>query len=184
MSNAALDHALLIVEDDADVQRAARVALTPHAQHIEMLGDTEQLEACLAARSFDAVLLDMNFVTGERSGNAGLNALMRIQAVDRNLAVVLMTAYGGVALAVEALKQGAVDFILKPWRNDKLIAAVNNAVNVTYVRRDAEVVTLESLERSAIERALTHHNGNISLAAAALGVTRPALYRRMAKHGL
>jgi DNA-binding NtrC family response regulator len=85
---------------------------------------------------------------------------------------------------VEALKRGAADFILKPWRNDKLIAAVSAAANITRSRREKETQHLDAVERSAIERALARHEGNISLAASELGLSRPALYRRMAKHGL
>jgi DNA-binding NtrC family response regulator len=95
-----------------------------------------------------------------------------------------MTAYGGVSLAVEALKRGAVDFVLKPWRNDRLVEIVLSAVKKTGERREAENVDLETLEKSAIERALHRHDGNISLAAAALGLSRAALYRRLSKHGL
>jgi ActR/RegA family two-component response regulator len=95
-----------------------------------------------------------------------------------------MTAYGGVALAVEALKRGATDFVLKPWRNDKLVATVMAAAAATRRRRATETLNLDTLERGAIERALLQHGGNISLAAAALGLSRPALYRRLSKHGL
>ncbi len=96
-----------------------------------------------------------------------------------------MTTYGGVALAVESLKGGAVDFILKPWRNDKLLAAVRAAAERTRASRAASgAFDLEAAEREAIRRALEHHRGNVARAAAALGLTRPALYRRMAKHGL
>jgi DNA-binding NtrC family response regulator len=174
----------LIAEDDADVLRAARIALMPYAGRIETLASVEGLDAALASASFDVVLLDMNFVSGERSGGDGLNALARIQAFDPCLAVVLMTAYGGVALAVEALKRGAADFVLKPWRNDKLIAAVTAAADKTRARRERETQHLDAVERGAIERALARHEGNISLAASELGLSRPALYRRMAKHGL
>jgi DNA-binding NtrC family response regulator len=109
---------VLVVEDDVDVQRSARLALSSYVERVELLGSTDKLDDALAASPFDVVLLDMNFVVGERSGAAGLNALARVQAFDPTLAVVLMTAYGGVSLAVEALKKGAVDFVLKPWRND------------------------------------------------------------------
>jgi DNA-binding NtrC family response regulator len=95
-----------------------------------------------------------------------------------------MTAFGGVTLAVEMMKKGAVDFVLKPWRNEKLIAAVLAAANITQTRRKAETQQLDALERSAIERALARHSGNISLTAAALGLSRAALYRRMSKYGL
>lgn len=176
--------ALLIVEDDADVRRAARITLAPSFERIETAADAAVLEEHLQACLFDAVLLDMNFVAGERSGAAGLDALARIRAADPDLAVVLMTAYGGVTLAVEALKRGAADFVLKPWHNEKLVAAVDAAADATRVRRDADRLNLDVLERQTIERALAQHRGNISLAAAALGLSRPALYRRLAKYGL
>ena len=177
--------AVLVVEDDADVRRSARIALTGHVASVELIEAADaRLEEKLAASTFDVVLLDMNFVAGERSGAAGLDALARIQSVDPTLAVVLMTAYGGVSLAVDALKKGAVDFVLKPWRNEKLIAAVAAAAVITQTRRKAETQQLDALERSAIERALARHAGNISLTAAALGLSRAALYRRMSKYGL
>jgi len=176
--------AVLIVDDDADVRRSARIALTPHAGHIELLESANGLEERLASNAFDVVLLDMNFVSGERSGTAGLSALARVRAFDPTLAVVLMTAYGGVSLAVESLKQGAVDFVLKPWANEKLVAAVVAAAAITQSRRKAETLQLDALERNAIERALARHDGNISSAASALGLSRAALYRRMSKYGL
>jgi DNA-binding NtrC family response regulator len=130
------------------------------------------------------VLLDMNFAAGARSGAEGLDVLARLQAVDPALSVVLMTTYGGVALAVEALKHGAVDFILKPWRNEALIEAMANAARLTAERRAGGALNLDALERRTILRALAIHEGNVSRAAAALGLTRPALYRRMERHGL
>src|SRR5690606_7056569 len=99
------------------------------------------------------------------------------------LAVVLMTAFGGVQLAVAALKRGATDFVLKPWHNDKLVSTIEAAAQVTRTLRAAEAQTLDQLERGAIERALTKAEGNVSVAAAALGLSRPALYRRMSKYG-
>jgi DNA-binding NtrC family response regulator len=82
------------------------------------------------------------------------------------------------------LKKGAVDFVLKPWRNDKLVASVQAAARITQARREADNQPLDALERAAIERALTRHDRNISSAAAALGLSRAALYRRMEKYGL
>jgi len=176
--------AVLVVEDDPDVRRSARIALTVVAAQVEAIESTEALEEALRSCRFEVVLLDMNFVAGERSGSAGISALAQIGSIDPTLAVVLMTAYGGVALAVEALKKGAVDFVLKPWRNDKLVAAVKAAAEITRARRAAESMQLDALEKGAIERALQRAQGNISSAAAALGLSRAALYRRMAKHGL
>jgi DNA-binding NtrC family response regulator len=176
--------ALLIIEDDADVQRAARIALAGRFVRIDVLATPDQeLEARLTG-GYDVVLLDMNFIAGDRSGASGLDALARIHTCDSTLAVVLMTAYGGVQLAVAALKRGATDFVLKPWHNEKLIAAIDAAAKITRLRRDHEAQTLDQLERGAIERALARADGNISFAAAALGLSRPALYRRMSKYGL
>lgn len=176
--------AVLVVEDDADVRSSARIALASFVKRVELLSSVDTLEATLAAASCEVVLLDMNFVAGERTGAAGLDALARIQAFDPTLAVVLMTAYGGVALAVDALKKGAADFVLKPWRNEKLVAAVTGAAALTRAKREADNLPLDALERAAIERALARHEGNISAAALALGLSRAALYRRMSKYGL
>ncbi len=176
--------AILVVEDDPDVCRSARVALASHVERVETIASLESLDGALAQTMFDVVLLDMNFVAGERSGAAGLNGLSRVRTFDPTLSVVLMTAYGGVSLAVEALKQGAADFVLKPWRNEKLVAAVVSAAQITRTRRASETMQLDALERSAIERALARHHGNISTAALALGISRAALYRRISKYGL
>lgn len=175
---------MLIVEDDPDVARAARVALLPHVGRVDAATAPAEIEQLLASADIDAVLLDMNFVSGVRSGQAGLDALGQVRQLDPSLAVVLMTAFGGVALAVESLKGGAVDFILKPWRNEKLVEAVIGAMKITRARREGELASLDALERGAIERALARHNGNVSLAASDLGLSRPALYRRISKHGL
>jgi DNA-binding NtrC family response regulator len=175
---------LLIVEDDTDVQRAARFALAPHVTTIEVASSLEELAQKMSVNTFDAALLDMNFALGDHSGRDGLNGLQRIQTTDSALSVVLMTAYGAVSLAVDALKQGAFDFVLKPWKNDKLISTVLAAAERTRNIRTSNSLDLDAIERTAIERALKHYDGNIAQAAGALGLSRPALYRRMAKHGL
>jgi len=174
----------LIIEDDVDVLRAARLALQPHVHHVDTATSADGLRDTLNATAYDVVLLDMNFTRGARNGAEGLDALAIIREVDPTLAVVLMTAYGGVALAVDSLKRGAVDFVLKPWRNETLVQAVLGAIDLTRSRRGSEALDLETIERQAIEKALARHAGNISLTASALGLSRPALYRRMSKHGL
>lgn len=174
--------AILIVDDDGDVQRAARLALTRHVDTIEMVSSLEALAGKLQPEVYDAVLLDMNFATGDRTGRDGLNGLAQIAACDPALSVVLMTSYGAVSLAVEALKQGGADFILKPWRNEALVAAVLAAAARTKAARRDD--SLDDIERAAIEKALARYDGNIAQAATALGLSRPALYRRMSKYGL
>ena len=176
---------VLVVDDDRDVLHAARLALAGASERIETAPAAAQVLEKLDADAYEALLLDMNFALGDQSGREGLGLLAQVRSKDPDLSVVLMTTYGGVALAVEALKSGAVDFILKPWRNDKLVAAVQAAAERTRASRAASgAFDLEAAEREAIRRALERHQGNIARAAAALGLTRPALYRRMAKHGL
>ena len=174
---------LLIADDDGDVRRAARLALAAIAQAREA-ASLDEMDAQLTATTFDAVLLDMNFGLGERNGKDGLDGLARIGRADPTLSVVLMTAYGAVSLAVESLKRGGADFLLKPWRNDTLVAAIQAAAERTRQQRAGELLPLDDVERIAIEKALQRHAGNIAQAAAALGVSRPALYRRMSKYGL
>ena len=175
--------AFLIVDDDPDVLKAAAAALSGEAERIDATVSPEGMAD--RARGYDAVLLDMNFAIGARDGAEGLNGLSRLQAADPALSVVLMTTYGGVSLAVEALKRGAADFVLKPWRNQALAEAMRAAADLTATRRaSGAALNLDDLERRAIMRALALYEGNVSHAAAALGLTRPALYRRMERHGL
>ena len=133
--------ALLIADDDNDVRRAARLALLGFAETREAASLIE-MEAQLADGAFDAVLLDMNFALGERSGQDGLAGLARIRRADPALSVILMTAFGAVTLAVKALKRGGADFLLKPWRNDALIAAVQAAAAQTREKREGELLPL------------------------------------------
>jgi DNA-binding NtrC family response regulator len=179
------DTRLLVADDDPDVLKAAAVALARIGAVIETAASLDQMLGLVVPGRYDAVLLDMNFAPAARSGDEGLAGLAELRACDPALGVVLMTTWGGVALAVEGLRRGAVNFVLKPWRNEALVAAMTEAVSLTgRLRADAGAVNLEDLERRAIARALAIYDGNVSHAAAALGLTRPALYRRMARHGL
>jgi DNA-binding NtrC family response regulator len=175
--------ALLIVDDDPDVVKAAVATLARAAERVDTAASPEGLQE--RAHLYDAVLLDLNFAAGARDGAEGLDTLDRLHEADPALSVVLMTTFGGVALAVEALKRGAADFVLKPWRNEALIEVMRAAAALTADRRaSGAALNLDDLERRAIVRALALYEGNVSHAAAALGLTRPALYRRMERHGL
>lgn len=177
--------AFLVVDDDADVLKAAGLVLARAAAQVDSAASLARLGEAVRAKPYDALLLDMNFAIGDRSGRAGLEGLAVVRDADPALAVVLMTTYGGVGLAVQAIKHGAADFVLKPWRNEDLLAVMNTAAARTRdQRRSGQALNLDALERQAIARALALYDGNISQAAQALGLTRPALYRRMARHGL
>jgi len=173
---------LLIVDDDADVLEAAQLALCDHAVRIDAASSLDVAEDHMRQTAYDCVLLDMNFATGRRNGAEGIDALGRIGTIDPMVSVVVMTAYGAVTLAVSSLKAGAHDFLLKPWKNDSLISAVTTAATRTRAMRAP--TTLDALERSALIETVQRHKGNLTQAARSLGLSRPALYRRMAKHGL
>lgn len=175
---------ILIVEDDPAVVRAIKLALRPAVERIEVVDHPDRLPGRLVPDLYAAALLDMNFAPGEHDGSAGLAAIGAIRAADPNLAIVILTVHGGVALAVEALKRGASDFLLKPWRNDRLVEALRAAAILTGQQRAGAAMSLDEIERHAISRSLARHDGNISKTADALGLTRPALYRRIEKHGL
>ena len=173
---------LLIVDDDADILETAQLAVWNHATRIDAASSLDIAEDHLRQIAYDCVLLDMNFAAGRRNGAEGMDALRRIGTIDPMVSVVMMTAYGAVTLAVASLKAGAHDFLLKPWKNDSLISAVTTAAKRTRAMRAP--TTLEALERSALIETLQRHKGNLTQAARSLGLSRPALYRRMAKHGL
>jgi DNA-binding NtrC family response regulator len=176
---------ILVVDDDVDVLRTARLALSLRYQTIDDLNGVDTIEQHVAETNYDAILLDMNFAAQRKDGSQGMDALSKILATDPDVSVVLMTAFGSVNVAVEALKRGAVDFILKPWANDKFMASVAAAVESTRKKREAaRGLDIESLEKTAIEAALARAKGNLSVAATALGLSRPALYRRLSKYGL
>lgn len=173
---------LLIIDDDVDVLDAAQLALGGHAKRIDAASSLDVVEDHLRQTRYDCVLLDMNFAAGRRSGAEGIDGLARIGAIDPMVSVVMMTAYGAVAVAVASLKAGAQDFLLKPWKNDALISAVTTAAARTRAMRAP--TTLDALERSALIDTVQRHKGNLTQAARSLGLSRPALYRRLAKHGL
>lgn len=174
---------ILLIEDDPAIAQAIGLALRDVAE-VDHISGPEALPAAMAPERYAAILLDMNFQPGQRDGRAGLDAIDRLRAIDPALAIVMLTVFGGVAIAVEALKRGACDFLLKPWRNDRLVASIHAAIELTARQRAGAAMSLDAIERHAIERAIDRADGNISRAAAALGITRPALYRRIEKHGL
>jgi DNA-binding NtrC family response regulator len=118
---------LLILDDDPDVALAARLALRKLAS-VAVRHDPRELAAALDEIAPDVLLLDMNFAPGASDGAAGLALLREVVARRHPPAVVVMTAYAEVELAVQALKDGAVDFITKPWPNERLVACVQAAL--------------------------------------------------------
>lgn len=121
---------LLIVDDNEDVLRAARLFLKRHFEHVDVEKNPEAIPSLLHNDHYDVILLDMNFTKDVSSGHEGFYWLDKILQIDPNAVCVLITAYGDVDLAVRAIKEGASDFVLKPWENEKLLATVLSAMKL------------------------------------------------------
>jgi len=128
---------ILIVDDDEDILMAGRLLLKRHYQRVDTTSSPEQLPVLLAETKYDAILLDMNFSPGESDGKQGFVWLDQILKLDPEAVVVLITAHGGVDIAVKAMKQGATDFVLKPWENERLLATLSTVIKLRQSRQEA-----------------------------------------------
>jgi DNA-binding NtrC family response regulator len=111
--------------------------LKPHFELIQTDFQPEKIPFLLKSQSFDVILLDMNFTTGVTSGKEGLVWLKTIKSIDSQAQVLVMTAYGDISLAVSAIKEGATDFIVKPWEEEKLLATVKTLCELSYSKKEA-----------------------------------------------
>lgn len=136
----AKDGIILIVDDDEDILVAGKLLLKRHYGKIITCNKPEQIPELMSENSFDAILLDMNFGPGESTGEQGFLWLSRIMEIDPQAVVVMITAHGGVNVAVEAMKKGATDFIAKPWQNEKVIATLSASVKLRQSRSEAETL--------------------------------------------
>lgn len=118
---------ILVVDDNTGIRAALQLLLPMHFAQVELISSPKQLVTRLVEFRPDAVLLDMNFHTDINTGNEGLFWLSEIKKRNSDVAVVLFTAYADIKLAVEGMKRGAFDFIVKPWDNDKLIEVLKAA---------------------------------------------------------
>ncbi len=119
---------VLVVDDDTDVLTAVRLLLKPQVKEIVTEKNPENIPSLLAQRPFDVVLLDMNFKSALNTGNEGLFWLQKIKKLKPEIAVIMITAYGDIDLAIRSLKEGAFDFTVKPWRNEKLLTVLTDAL--------------------------------------------------------
>lgn len=154
---------VLIVDDNPAVIRSLRLFLKDRFDQVYTAGDPDQLPGLLKEFSPDVILLDMNFTAGERSGREGLKWLRKILSTDPDASVVFITAYGGIDLAVRAIREGAVDFILKPWDNQKLLATLISALALRKSRQSIKDLHIkQSALKSVIERDSLFLPGNSS----------------------
>jgi DNA-binding NtrC family response regulator len=129
---------IAIIDDDSDVRETARLVLKRRFAQVTASNSPAALVETLgAAPPLDAVLLDMNFSRGDDTGADGLAWIDRLLDKDPQLSVVCFTAYGDIDLAVESMRRGAVDFVVKPWENERLVATMRSAVELSRTRREA-----------------------------------------------
>lgn len=165
---------ILIVDDNPAILTALKICLAGVFTRIVTLSSTDRLVATMSEEQVDVVLLDMNFSLGVNTGQDGLFWLRTLKKLHPDTPVVLMTAYADVQLAVKGLKNGAADFVTKPWDNDELVRTLRDAVE-----KSREVVTLDKLEQQHVHRVVDQCHGNMSKAAELLGITRQTLYRKL-----
>ena len=122
---------ILVVDDNSGIRSALKLFLPDHFSDVETLPSPKELMSTIANFRPDAVLLDMNFVSDINTGNEGLYWLSEIKAHYPEVQVVLFTAYADISLAVEGMKRGAFDFIVKPWENAKLVRTLSEAVDAS-----------------------------------------------------
>lgn len=183
---------ILLLDDDPDVGIAAQLLLQRRVAPVVCLRRSGELMAALDRVRPALLLLDLNFGPGRSDGSQGLRLLDEVRARPNAPAVVVLTAYGDIELAVRALRRGAFDFIVKPWDNVRLVATCQEALQLasgapeepTPAATTAPPQSLAAQERAAVLAAMAEAEGNLSAAARALGLSRAALYRRLEKHGL
>lgn len=150
---------VLIIDDDPDVLTAVRLLLKTEVKEVVTEKSPERIRELLAAKVFDLILLDMNFNSSINTGNEGLYWLKRVREWNPHISVVMITAYGDIDLAVRSLKEGAADFIVKPWQNERLLGTIRESLQKKYTGKDqspspatAQVISRELLGASPVMR--------------------------------
>jgi DNA-binding NtrC family response regulator len=142
---------ILIVDDNPGVLSAGKLLLKRYFSEVDTARDPAEIPQKFGVQRFDLVLLDMNFNRSKNTGQEGLDWLKRILELDPTVAVVLITAYGDVQLAVQAIKNGATDFVLKPWDNEKLLATLTSALRLKNSQEETQQLKSKQTGRNHAE---------------------------------
>src|ERR1700689_2141125 len=135
---------ILIADDQPDVLEALRFLVKGEGYQAESVNSPPAAIDAIESRDFDAVLMDLNYTRDTTSGQEGLDLLNRIQTLDSTLPVIVMTAWGSVDLAVEAMRRGARDFIQKPWDNARLSAILGSQIELGRALRKGQILEEEN----------------------------------------
>ena len=195
------DAKILVIDDNTAVLSTLKIVLKSVFKTVVAVADPQLIPALISAGDVDAVLLDMNFGSDKLDGQDGLFWLDRIMnrsGLENPPAVVMITAFGDVGLAVTSLKKGALDFIQKPWDNNDLINKLHEAIakrDALYAEKQRNPVaeetveeeapsSLDEMEKLTIQRVLESSGRNLTTAAEKLGISRQTLYNKMKHHGI
>ena len=195
------DAKILVIDDNTAVLSTLRIVLKSVFRTVVAVSDPQLIPALVSAGDVDAVLLDMNFGSDKLDGQDELFWLDRIMSrsgLENPPAVVMITAFGDVGLAVTSLKKGALDFIQKPWDNNDLIRKLHEAIakrDALYAEKQRNPVaeetveeeapsSLDEMEKLTIMRVLESNGRNLTTTAEKLGISRQTLYNKMKHHGI
>ena len=127
---AAIPPRILVADDQQHILEALELLLKPQGYKVDLVGSPQLAREVLAGSAYDAALIDLNYTRDTTSGQEGLDLLSEIVALDSTLPVIVMTAWGNVDLAVDAMRRGARDFIQKPWENERLLSILRTQVEL------------------------------------------------------
>lgn len=190
---------ILIIDDNQSVLRTLKLVLNGVFRSVTTVPDPKLIPALLQAGDVDVVLLDMNFDARKLDGEEGLFWLNRINEIPHAPAVVLITAFGDIDLAVRSVQQGAEDFITKPWDNQTLIQKLEAAITKHQAKQQTatlaaeaaslhdqieanQQLSLDELEKKHILEIVDQEHGNLVNAAERLGISRQTLYNKLKKY--
>jgi DNA-binding NtrC family response regulator len=129
---------ILIIDDDEDILFSARLLLKQHYSIVRIEKNPEQIPLILKENRYDVILLDMNFSGNTTSGTEGFYWLKKILELNPAAVIILITAFGNIDMAVKAIKEGASDFVLKPWQNEQLLATVSSALKLSESKQEID----------------------------------------------
>ncbi len=189
---------LLIIDDNAAVRATLKLLLEDIFEEVNTIENPSMIATLSSPGSFDAILLDMNFDNGALDCHDGLFWLERLKSLPNPPAIVVITAFGDVEIAVQAMKLGAEDFVTKPWDNEQLIEKLKKAISKNRQQRQEKEaarratqleanenerlsLTLDEVKMRHIRSVIESNGGNLSAAAQQLGVNRQTLYNLLKK---
>lgn len=155
------DAKILVIDDNKSVLSALEILLQFEYKSVQTISNPNQISSFPNFTEIDIILLDMNFSAGVNTGNEGLYWLREIKKKAPHISVIMMTAYGAIDLAVEALKDGASDFILKPWNNERLLTTVKSAYQLRKTQKEVhQLKQKESNLKQVINQTKNYIIGN------------------------